>query len=224
MEGKSVYFENVSRENRSEITETTLRIAKERAEELGIKTALVASTSGDTAVRAVEIFKGMQVVAVTQAAGTRQPNVLAFTEENRKIVESKGGAVVIANHPLSGINRQRKPADQRGGGPFLPHPLVTDAVDVISSTLGIFGSGTRVSCKIACMAADAGIVRTDEDVIAIAGSGGGANTAVVIRPANSFEFFNLRIKEILCKPHMAPLPRPLETAPVMMGAPNASNH
>jgi len=44
-------------------------------------------------------------------------------------------------------------------------------------------------------------VRTDEDVIAIAGSDQGADTAVVLRPVNYGDFFDLKVKEILCKPH-----------------------
>ena len=52
------------------------------------------------------------------------------------------------------------------------------------------------------MAADAGAVRTDEDIIAIAGSSRGADMAVVLRPVNSQRFFDLKIKEILCKPHL----------------------
>jgi len=43
-------------------------------------------------------------------------------------------------------------------------------------------------------------VRTDEDVISIGGSSRGADTAVVLRPVNSEDFFDLKVKEILCKP------------------------
>ena len=59
----------------------------------------------------------------------------------------------------------------------------------------------KVACEIAMMAADSGLVRTDEDIIAIAGTSRGADTAVVLRPVNSHNFFDLKIKEILCKPH-----------------------
>ena len=51
-------------------------------------------------------------------------------------------------------------------------------------------------------AADAGLVRTDEEVISIGGTNTGADTAVVLRPVNVHDFFNLRIKEILCKPRL----------------------
>ena len=54
MEAKTLYFEKAGIEN----TETTLKIAKKRAEELGIKTIVIASTVGDTAVKAMDVFKG----------------------------------------------------------------------------------------------------------------------------------------------------------------------
>ena len=62
------------------------------------------------------------------------------------------------------------------------------------------GQGMKVVIEITVMAADAGLVRTDEDIIAVGGSGRGADTAVVLRPVNSNDFFDLKVKEILCKP------------------------
>jgi hypothetical protein len=58
----------------------------------------------------------------------------------------------------------------------------------------------KVVVVITVMAADAGLVRTGEDCIAIAGTGRGADFAVVLRPVNSADFFDLRIREVLCKP------------------------
>jgi hypothetical protein len=60
----------------------------------------------------------------------------------------------------------------------------------------------KVACEIACMAADAGLVRCDEDIISMGGSGrvGGVDVAIVLTPANSHRLFETRIKEILCKP------------------------
>jgi hypothetical protein len=74
--------------------------------------------------------------------------------------------------------------------------------EIIAYTLRIFGQGMKVACEIALMAADAGLVRTDEPAIAIAGTGQGADTAVVLRPANAQTFFDMRIMEILCKPRL----------------------
>jgi hypothetical protein len=51
------------------------------------------------------------------------------------------------------------------------------------------------------MAADAGVIPADKDVVAIAGTGRGADTAVVITPANAHRFFDMVIKEIIVKPN-----------------------
>ncbi len=53
---------------------------------------------------------------------------------------------------------------------------------------------------MALMAADAGLVRTDEDVISLGGTGKGVDTALVVQPTNSFNFFDVKVKEIICKP------------------------
>ncbi len=185
MEGKTVYFDNPGTENMEEV----LRIAKLRAEKLGIKSIVVATTIGNTAVRATEVFEGMRVVVVTHYTGMKGPNIQEFTEENKQKVESKGGIVLTATHVFSGIDGAMRKK-------FNMYLLGA----TIANTLRIFGQGMKVVCEIAMMAADAGLVRTDEDIIAIAGTGRGADTAVVLRPVNSRDFFDLRIKEILCKP------------------------
>ena len=186
MELRTVYFEQSGSEN----TEEVFRIAKQRAEELGIKTVVVASTRGDTAVKAMEVFKNLRVIFVGHATGFREPNVQRFTEENRKIVESQGGIVLTTTHVFAGVSRA------------LRNKTNTIAIgDIIADVLRIFGQGMKVVCEIAMMAADGGLVRTDEDVISIAGTSRGADTAVVLTPVNSNRFFDLKIKEILSKPH-----------------------
>jgi hypothetical protein len=44
------------------------------------------------------------------------------------------------------------------------------------------------------------LIRTDEDVISIGGTGMGADTAQVLQGANSARFFDLKVREVLCKP------------------------
>ena len=185
MESKIVYFENTGPEN----TDQTLRIAKRRADELGIKTVLIASTSGGAAVKAIEVLKGLRVIAVSHQAGFREPNTQEFTEENRKKLESEGGTVLTAAHAFAGISRAMK------------NKFSTFVIgDIIAQTLRNFGEGMKVTCELAMMAADGGLVRTDEDVISIAGTKGGADTAIVLKPVNSDSFFELKVREILCKP------------------------
>ena len=193
MEGKIVYFEKVGREN----TEETFRIAKKRAEELGIKTILVASTYGDTAAMAVDVFEGFRVIAVSHVTGHSEPNVQQFTEENRQKVEKSDATIVTAAHAFTGgVNMAMRKK-------FNTYLLG----DVIANVLRIFGQGMKVVCEIAIMTADAGLVRTDEDVIVISGSGRGADTAVVLKPVTSVDFFDLKVQEILCKPHFAVIPQ-----------------
>ena len=192
MELKTVYFEKPGGE---ENTVKTLALAKARADELGIKTVVVASTVGGTAVKAVEVFKGFKVVVVTHVTGMREPDTQEFTEENRKIVEKKGGIILTAAHAFGAIHR----ALGATGGP----PVPTSAIgDIIAMTLRTFGQGMKVVCEIAAMAADAGLVRTDEEIISIGGTGHGADTAVVLQPNYVHRFFNLRVKEIICKPRL----------------------
>ena len=71
---------------------------------------------------------------------------------------------------------------------------------IIANTLRLMGQGMKVVVEISVMAADSGLVGIDEDIIVIAGSGRGADYAVVLKPVYSNDFFDLKIKEILCKP------------------------
>ena len=185
MELKTTYFEQSGREN----TEAVLHIARQRAEELGIKTIVVASSTGDTAVKAMDVFQGLRVIIVTYVTGFRTPNTQEFTEANRGNVESKGGIMVTATHAFAGLSRAMR-------NKYNMYVLG----EVIADTLRIFGAGTKVACEIAMMAADAGVVRTDEDVISIGGTGHGSDTALVLRPVNTHNFFDLKVKQILCKP------------------------
>ena len=73
--------------------------------------------------------------------------------------------------------------------------------DVIAQTLRTFGQGMKVALEIAAMAADAGLVRVDEDIISVGGTRRGADTAVLLKPSYVHRFFETRVKEILCKPH-----------------------
>jgi len=185
MESKTVYFDRPGQEN----TEEVFRVARQRAEELGIKTVVVASTRGETAVKAMEAFHGFRVICVTHSHGFREANTQTFTEENRRIVESKGGIILTATHIFAGISRAVR-------NTFNTYIIG----DIVASVLRVLGEGMKGVCEIAMMAADAGLVRTDEEIVVIAGTGKGADTAVVLTPVNSQNFFDLKVKEILCKP------------------------
>ena len=127
---------------------------------------------------------------VTHCAGILGPNTQEFTEENTNIVESKGGIVLTTTHTFNGLSRTMR-----------KHFNTYIIGEIVAKTMRILGKGVEVICEIVPMAADSGLVRTDEDIIAISGTKGGADTAIVLRPAYSSDFFDLRVKEILCKPY-----------------------
>ena len=192
MELKITYYDKPGGE---ENTDRTLELARQRAEELGIKTVVVASTVGKTAVKTVDVFKGYRIIVVTHTDGFREPNTQEFTAENRKIVEDKGGIFLTTTHAFGGITRSL-------GAPGTPPAPNYVPGDMVAMTLRMFGQGMKVVCEIAAMAADAGLVRTDEEIISIAGTGRGADTAVVLKPSYVHRLFDTRVKEIICKPRL----------------------
>jgi hypothetical protein len=182
---QTTYFQRRGREN----TDRTLELARARAEELGLRTVLVATTSGETAARAARVFQGFEVIAVTHSTGFREPDVQELTPENRVAIESLGGRILTCQHALGGVNRAVR------------KKLNTYQLDeIIAFTLRILGQGIKVVAEMALMAADAGLVRSDTPVMAIAGSGRGADTAAVVLPTNAQTFFDLKIPEIVCRP------------------------
>lgn len=182
---RTTYFDQSGPVN----TDRTLELARTRAEELGLSTVLVATTSGATAVRATQVMEGRRVIAVTHSTGFRGPNIQDLTPENRAAIEAAGGHILTCQHALGGVNRAvRKRLD------------TYQLDEIIAFTLRVFGQGIKVVAEMSLMAADAGLVRTDAPVMAVAGSGRGADTAAVLLPTNAQTFFDLKIVEIICRP------------------------
>jgi hypothetical protein len=149
---------------------------------------VVASTKGDTAFKALEVMRGLRIVAVTYHCGFKEPFQNAMQAAVRHELTEKGVTVVVASHALSGV--ERSVAARHSG--IYPVLLMAD-------TLKLFGQGTKVAVEVAVMAADAGAL-SGADIVAIGGSGRGADTALVLKPAHQNNFFDLRIREIICKP------------------------
>jgi len=182
---KTIYFDSPEEAD----TELTLKAAKERAEALNISDIIVASTTGATGMKAVELFQGFNLVIVRHHTGFEQPNVQQMRPEYEAEIVKRGAKLLTATHALSGVERSiRRKLNTYG------------PVEILAEGLKMLGNGLKVCIEIAVMAADAGLVSVDRDCVAVAGSGGGADTAVVLKPANSNNFFDLYVREIIVKP------------------------
>jgi hypothetical protein len=185
IETQTVYFERGGPEN----TDETLQLAKARAEALGIKSIVVASYTGETGVKAAQVFAGYDLAIVAGVVGFRKPNTVAMLPENKSLIQSSGAKILFTGHAFGMLGRS------------VHKRFKTIQVDeVIAHVLRLLSQGVKVGCEITCMAADAGLVRTGEEVIAIGGSGRGADSAIVVRASNTHTFFDTRILEIICKP------------------------
>ena len=180
------YFTNPGPAN----TGAVLEAAGRRAKQLTIGRVVVASCTGRTAFAARKIFApSARIIAVTHVTGFAEPNVQELSEEDRRALQEQGVEVLTCAHAFGGVGRGVR------------NKVGTYQIDeIMAFTLRTFGQGTKVAVEIALMAADAGLIRTDEDVIAIGGSGTGADTALVLRPATSSHIFDLKVKEVICKP------------------------
>jgi hypothetical protein len=181
------YFEKPGPKN----TEPLMEKAAQRAAELGIQKILVATSSGRTALEAYKVIGAdRKIIAVTYVSGFSNPDEKSMSDAIEKDLNDKGIRILRCQHAFGGIGRAVR------------NKLSTYQLDeIIAFTLRVFGQGTKVAIELALMATDAGLIRTDEDVISIGGTGKGADTALIIQPANSFRFFDLKVKEIVCKPH-----------------------
>lgn len=178
------YFEKSGKEN----TKETLQIAKDEALKRGIKHVVVASTRGNTAKLAADIFSqtSINLTIVTHNTGFREAGVQEFDLNLKKELEAKGVKVHIATMVLRNLGRSIK------------NVLSYCQEELVSTTLRMFGQGTKVCVEIAASACDAGLV-PPEDIITVAGTGRGADTAILIKAESSCDFFEMKIKEYLAK-------------------------
>jgi len=189
VERKTVYFHKCGEEN----TDAVLKLVKAYAENMGIKDIVVASSRGYTGVKASKMFKGLNVIVVTHHAGFLGLGQNELEEENCKKILGNGAKILTTTHALSGVERAVRKKFQT----IMP-------LEIMAHTLRLFGEGTKVCVEIALMAADAGLISEDKEIITIAGTSRGVDTALVIKPACAARFFDLEVREIIAKPRNIP--------------------
>ena len=218
IESSTIYFETPGEEN----TDMVLEIAKKRALERGIKHVVVASTRGNTGIKSAEVFQGtgINVVVVTHQTGHRGAGVQQLTEENKKKLEKMGVKIITGTDALTGgvgFGLTYRPPPEKPDEDtvkmirtmrrFSRTQNIPPVPAIVASTLKLFCQGVKVAVEIVFMAADANVIPIDQDVVAIAGTGRGADTAVLIQPANTTNFPQMDVHEIIAKPFSNTRPR-----------------
>lgn len=157
------YYETPGRDNVAE----TLDIVKRRAEELGIKNVVVASTRGFTAEKAFQIFKETSVT-LTVVGISRD----SFPKDLYGRMEEEGHSIIFSRE------------------------VDYDYPDQVKTAYRRFCEGVKVAVEIPMIAAERDLLSEDEEVISV----GKWDTALVVKPAKSDNFSDLRVMELLCKP------------------------
>ena len=189
---KIYYFEKPGEAN----TPDAARFAIERAKELGIKTIVVASTSGKTASVFYDAISGsgINLVIVTHVIGFTKPGEWEFSKQIADRLQEQGVRIVTSTHALSGLERALSRSPKVGGG---------SRTEAIAEALRrVVAVGLKVAVECVLMAADAGAIDIQGEVIAVGGTASGADTVCVIRPAHTANFFDLQVREIVAMPRV----------------------
>lgn len=180
MESRIVYFEDTQADN----TEMTLQLVRERLITTGIKKLVLASTTGTTAGKALDFFgdQGIKLIVV--------PHQYDFHRKENSF-------------PVKQVKRLRESGHEVHFGTMLFHTdelYQSSTPTVMANLLRCFSQGVKVCFEIVMMATDGGYLTNGEKVIAIAGTGHGSDTALVMQAASSRSIKKLRVNEIICKP------------------------
>ncbi len=180
-----MYFNSKGPDN----TEKTLQVAKEEALKRGIKYVVVASTRGRTGLQAAQLMKntGINLVVVGHSTGHREAGLQLFDTGLKKQIEDLGATVYVGTDVFQAWIGAMKKKDR-----FAEQAVIAD-------TLRMLGQGVKVSVEIVAMASDAGLIPM-ADVIAVAGSGQGSDTCILVGANSTHQFFDIKIREILAKP------------------------
>ena len=128
-------------------------------------------------------------VCVTLHVGFRGPGIDDMPQSDRKYLLDQGVTVLTTTHVLAGVDRACR---NKFGGIY--------PAEIMASALRMLGQGVKVCVEISIMALDAGLIPYGTRIVAVGGTGSGADTAAVIMPAPASNVFDLKVEEILCKP------------------------
>lgn len=185
-----LYFEKGGPHN----TDKALEVAKKYADQFGVKEIVIASTTGMTAQKAKNLFdrSKFKLIIVTHSYYFGGPDKRQeFPEDLIEKLRKEGLIVFSSTHAFGSVERSLRMSLKQ----WAP-------VEMMAKYLREnFSQGTKVCMEIATMVADAGLISNlEEDIICIGGTGRGADTVCLIKPATTSLFHQLRVKAILAKP------------------------
>jgi uncharacterized protein len=207
-------------------TDETLSILQNAQTDL--RYLVVASVTGDSALKAVQRITNRKVVCVTTPQGMfwevnamnaelfneipelrarREEWVkksldrvpLGVTEENKQKLKALDVEIVRGTIPLFGPSFSMR-----------LHLRKTTDMDVVAKTLELISTGTLVCLETVMMATDAGVIPEDELVYVAAGTEMGLDTAWIVKSCASANMYHpskgFRFVECLAKPALAMTP------------------
>jgi hypothetical protein len=173
VERKVKYFTK----NGSENTEQVLEAVKRRIKEGGIRTIVVASTTGETGAKFAKGLKGFKVIVVSRRK---------MDDKHRQQITKDGGDTIED---------------------VQPSPLEGDPVRAVRDSFATLGQGFKAAVEVILVAADRGkFSYPPEDVVGVGGTGSGADVAIIARATASKDIFSpekskaLAIREIIAMP------------------------
>ena len=201
-------------------TDAVIDVVKEAA--ASYDCIIVASITGDSAVKVAERIKGKKVVCVTcpqdmcWEVDRMATGPFADVPELKEIRDrwAEQGLMRVEMN-VTAENRARLERLEvpivRGTIPFFGpsfsirlHLGQVTSLDMIAKTLELISTGTLVCLECVLMCVDAGIVSGGQNVVALAGTERGLDTAWVIRSSASANLFHpekgSRFVELLAKP------------------------
>ena len=161
-------------------TRAALQASRERAAELAPRAIVVTSSTGQTALEAARVFSG---------------------SENRII------AVPFQKHlwdDYTALDPRLQADCRKLAVEFLPDepalPLLDSERPDIVNAWRMVSQGFKVALQVASMCVDTGLLEPGDPVIAIGGSGKGADTAVAVQIYGRADVFKSNVIEIIAMP------------------------
>jgi hypothetical protein len=191
----SLFFESPGPQN----TAAVIRVVKKRLRLADVEKVLVASESGQLALRVRKQVPGAYVVCVTYDKETRKKFRKPVLMKD--VLLAKRVTIVERPEPMGrGLvfrNWWARRTLQLGGA----------MADLFWMTLiCVGGHGFRTAIEIVFMAVEAGMVKVGEKVVSLAGTGWGADSAIVMRGSKFEEAVGedvakrMKVEEILAMP------------------------